>query len=112
MEVVLLLVVLLLAVLCLSLVLRLRTEVVHARRRAAAAAAQASEARERALQVERGLDAMRHELQQVRDELSGVRALVDSPPPLVLPKSRSEDLEDLREQLRASQQQAAEAEEA
>lgn len=92
--------------------LRLRAEVLRAQQIATAATREAAQAREQAAAAERALDELRARLQRIQDDLVALRDQVESPPPLTLPKGRSANLDDLREQLKAAQQEASEAEEA
>jgi hypothetical protein len=110
-ELLLALVALLLAVIGLVVALAVRTELSRSRQAAATAAAEVGQARERAAEAERTLGALREELEQLRGDLAALRTLVENPPPLALPKTRSGGLEDLREELRAAQQEADEPEE-
>lgn len=91
--------------------LRLRTEMLRVQQMARAASREASQAREQAATLEREVGELRTQLQQAREELAALRDQLESPPPLTLPKGRSSSLDDLREQLRAAQQESSEVEE-
>jgi hypothetical protein len=45
------------------------------------------------------------ELHELQGQLAALRSTVENPPPLSLPRRRGGQLEDLREQLRAAQEQ-------
>lgn len=92
-------------------VLRLRAELVRTQQLAAGAGREATAAREQAAALERDVAELRVQLQRAQEELSALRAQVESPPPLTLPKVRSSSLDDLREQLKAAQQEASEVDE-
>jgi hypothetical protein len=94
MELLLASVALIVAVASLVLAFRLRHELAAASRVAAAASAA----------TEQALATTGRELEALRRELDALRASTQSPPPPPLPRTRRAGLDDLRAQLKASQQ--------
>lgn len=112
MELALSIVALLMALAATGLACNLRAALGQARRAGEVASGQADQALRRVQAAEQALAALRTELESTRGELAAIREQLDAPPPLNLPKSRSSRLDDLREQLRAAAQNAAEGDEA
>jgi hypothetical protein len=96
---------LLLAGVGLFIAVRLRAEVQQTRQALQGALDGAGEARERAAEAEQRIDRLRADLQQLGEGLKSLQAAAESPLPLKLPRARSGRLDDLREQLRAAQQE-------
>jgi hypothetical protein len=104
-EIVVAIAALLLAGASLWMVGRLRGDLERGQRALNAAAEEARQARQRAEDAERRVETLNGELQQFGEELKSLRAAAESPLPLKLPRARSSRLDDLREQLRAAQQE-------
>jgi peptidoglycan hydrolase CwlO-like protein len=109
---------LLIGLAALGLTLAQRDQLARAQQGANAAAAQLErtqsqlESSARSLhELQSRLDQTRVELDQARQEITALQTVAETPPPLTLPRARTGALDDLREQLRAAQQEAEETEE-